>query len=266
MSQSETTFASSGSTGSCHSCGAAVNTAFCGNCGAPQRGRQCYSCQATLSSQSKFCHRCGVSQSQAERAPNRVGSRPAVTSGERTPWVVASVIIIAAVGLIVWRVTGPQAPAPAGGGVGVSGAAPAPDISQMSPVEQFMRLNDRIMTAARNGDSAQVAMFLPMAFGAYRQLPATDTDLRYHAALLHAQAGNWANASALADSILAQESDNLLGLALQGTLAELTGDRALKSRAYERFTAVWSSEIVRDNQEYIDHRDVLDAFRGAGGN
>ena len=129
-----------------------------------------------------------------------------------------------------------------------------------------MRLNDRIMTAAQNGDSAQVAMFLPMAFGAYRQLPAADTDLRYHAALLHAQAGNWSDAKALADSILAQESSNLLGLVLQGTLAELTGDQNLRNRAYERFIAVWSSEIVRDNQEYVDHRDVLDAFRGAGGN
>lgn len=192
-------------------------------------------------------------------------------SGDRLPWIAAGAIILLTVAAIVWRVTGDSAPTPAGGGV-LAPAAPLsapgapPDISQMSPMDRFIRLNDRIMMAAAQGDSATVQTFLPMALAAYDQLPFVDTDARYHAALLRAEARDFGAARAIADTILTGEPANLIGLALLGTLGELTGDAALLAEARRRFLSAWPAEIGKQNQEYLDHREVLDAFRaGAGG-
>jgi len=171
---------------------------------------------------------------------------------------VAAAIIIVAVGAIVWKVAGPSSPAPAGGGIGVAQPATAtpPDISQMTSIERFIRLNDRIMTAAEAGDSATVQSFLPMALSAYAQLPEVDTDTRYHAALLHAQGGDMA----------ATEPANLIGLVLRGALAEMSGDAATLADAQRRFLASWAAEIGKPNPEYLDHRNVLDAFKAGAGN
>lgn len=180
----------------------------------------------------------------------------------------AAAIIIVAVGAIVWKVAGPSSPAPAGGGIGVAQPATAtpPDISQMTPIERFIRLNDRIMTAAEAGDSATVQSFLPMALSAYAQLPEVDTDTRYHAALLHAQGGDMAAARAMADTILTTEPANLIGLVLRGALAEMSGDAATLADAQRRFLASWAAEIGKPNPEYLDHRNVLDAFKAGAGN
>jgi hypothetical protein len=135
----------------------------------------------------------------------------------------------------------------------------------MSPMERFIRLNDRIMTAAEAGDTVTVQSFLPMALSAYAQLPAgdIDTDARYHAALLHAQGGNLTAARTLNDSILGGDPANLIGLALRGALAEKGGDAAALADARRRFLASWDAEIVKPNAEYLEHRNVLDAFKAA---
>lgn len=217
----------------------------------------------------RFCHRCGTplgggtvaaTMERTTSTAGGVGQRPA---GERLPWIAAAAIIIVTVGAIVWRVTGPRTPTPAGGGLIAPASTPgaAPDISQMTPMERFIRLNDRIMSAAAQGDTVTVQSFLPMALAAYDQLPFVDTDARYHAALLRAEAGDFTAARALTDTILAAEPANLIGLALLGTLAELTGDPPLLADARRRFLAAWDTEITQLKQEYQDHREVLDAFR-----
>ena len=48
-----------------------------------------------------------------------------------------------------------------------------------------------------------------MALGAYAQLDTIDVDARYHAAVIHLQAGNLAQAKTLADTILAEQKENL---------------------------------------------------------
>jgi hypothetical protein len=174
------------------------------------------------------------------------------------------------VAAIIWRVTGDSAPTPAGGGVAATtapAAAPGapPDISQMTPMERFIRLNDRIMMAAAQGDTATVQTFLPMALSAYDQLPTVDTDARYHAALLRAEAREFEAARAIADTILTADPANLIGLTLLGTIGELTGNPTLLADARRRFLAAWDAEIGKPNQEYLDHREVLDAFRAGAG-
>jgi len=256
-----------GSSVTCPSCGATGTGAFCQQCGAALAPRPCPACGAPLGPGARFCHRCGspAAGTGAGAGAPRVRGGP----GDRLPWIAALGIITVTVGLILWRVVGPDGPVPAGGGIGAAPpTAPgaAPDISQMTPIERFIRLNDRIMAAAEQGDSSTVRTFLPMALAAYDQLPEVDTDTRYHAALLRAEGREFAAAQALVDTILAGDRDNLIGLALVGTLAELTGDRAALDRARRQFLAAWAAEIAKPNPEYIDHREVLDAFRaGAGG-
>jgi len=195
-----------------------------------------------------------------------VAGGPAGSAGSG-PWIVAAAIIVVAVGAILWKVVGPQAPTPAGGGIGAAqpAAGSPPDISQMTPIERFIRLNDRIMTAAEAGDTATVQSFLPMALSAYAQLPQVDTDSRYHAALLNAEAGDLPTARAIADTILAAEPANLIGLVLRGALAEMGGDAATLAEARRQFLAAWATEIDKPKPEYQDHRNVLDTFRAAAG-
>lgn len=249
----------------CPACGATATGTFCSHCGASLAPRPCASCGATLGPGARFCHRCGAAGSgTAAPAPTAAIAR---SSAERQPWIVAGTVIILTVALILWRVTrDPSPPATTAAATPAATQGGVPDISQMTPMERFIRLNDRIMMAAGQGDTATVRTFLPMALSAYDQLPAVDTDARYHAALLQAEARNFDAARALADTILAEQPDNLIGLALLGTLGELTGDATLRADAQRRFLAAWDREIGRPNQEYVDHREVLDAFRaGAGG-
>ena len=58
------------------------------------------------------------------------------------------------------------------------------------------------MDAAARADSTTVINFTPMALGAYAQLDSVTNDERYHAAVLHAQVGQIAEAKALADTML----------------------------------------------------------------
>src|SRR5690606_10768792 len=92
----------------------------------------------------------------------------------------------------------------------------APDISALSPEERFLRLNNRVMTAASQRDSATVVNFTPMALGAYAQLPAPTLDDRYHAAVLNAQVGQFDEALALTDTMLDAVPNHLLARVVQG--------------------------------------------------
>jgi hypothetical protein len=144
---------------------------------------------------------------------------------------------------------------------GVSTGERAPDISGMSPRERFDRLFNRIMQAAEQGDAAQVERFTPMALGAYQQLDSQDVDARYHAAVIHLQAGNSAAARALADTILAQAPGHLFGYVIRGTIARLEGNRQETARAEREFLARFPAETAAKRVEYLEHRPVLEDFK-----
>lgn len=176
---------------------------------------------------------------------------------------------LAFTGFIAWEARRfDSAPPPAMANAGNSapgraaqGGAAAVDLSRMSPRERFDRLFARVMTAAGQGDTAQVRQFAPMALMAFAQLDSTDQDARFHAALVQAQAGDWAAAAATADSMLARMPDHLLALLVLEADAGRRGDAGEVASLQRRFLAAWDREIAAGRPEYADHRDALDDFR-----
>jgi hypothetical protein len=137
----------------------------------------------------------------------------------------------------------------------------APDISQLTPQERFLRLNNRVMEAASQGDSTTVINFTPMALGAYAQLDTVSQDDRYHAAILNAQVGRLAEALALADTMLRITPGYLLAYAVRGDIAGFQHDSTRMRAAYRDFQKAWPAESAARRAEYVDHQNVLDEFR-----
>jgi hypothetical protein len=173
------------------------------------------------------------------------------------------------VGAIVYNVA-TQSPAPrvpdmanvgAAGGDTAFQAGPAPDISRLSPRERFDRLYNRIMQAAEQGDTVQVQRFTPMALGAYAQLDSFDADARYHAAVIRLQSGDLAGAHAIADTILEQSPDNLLGYLVRGTAAGLADDPGARTQAEREFLRRFDREMAAGRAEYQDHAPVIAEFK-----
>ena len=239
---------------SCSACGAQASGNFCSACGASLGRGTCSHCQGDLSSQARFCHRCGL---PAEAVG---GSR-----SERKAWIIAATLCVLLVGGIAYKISSaapePAAPdmANAGSSTGLSG--PAPDISAMTPRERFDRLFNRITQAAERGDSAEIERFTPMALGAYQQLETRDVDARYHAAVLHLQAGNLAAAVALADTILAESPAHLFGYVIRGEVATLQNDSRRRAQAERDFTAHYESAMQSNRVEYLEHKPVIDEFK-----
>jgi len=171
------------------------------------------------------------------------------------------------VGAIVYQVVSkrlaPAAPDMANAGsVGPAGpSGPAPDISRMTPRERFDRLFNRIMQAAEQGDSGQIARFTPMALAAYDQLDSVDADARYHAAVLRLQTGDVPGARMLADTILANTPGHLFGYLIRGTAAQIAKDSAALSQARADFLAHYDQEMRSKRVEYLEHKPVIEEFR-----
>jgi hypothetical protein len=235
----------------CPSCGAPGSGNFCSTCGASLTPRACAACRAELSPQARFCHRCGQAVTKRPTAPS-----------ERRAWLIAGALCLLLVSGIVYQVSSssPQPVAPDMANTGVVGGQ-APDISGMPPRERFDRLFNRIMQAAERGDSTQVAQFTPMALGAYKQLDTRDIDARYHAAVIHLQAGGFAPARALADTILTESPGHLFGYVIRGTAARIQGDPAAETRAQREFLAHYQAETAKKRVEYLEHGPVLDEFK-----
>jgi hypothetical protein len=201
---------------------------------------------------------------------------PAAGRSERTAWMVAGAVVVALLAIIVWKMlagnTGARAPDMANAGNANSaqasgdpgGSLPtgqAPDISQLTPAERFLRLNNRVMQAATQGDSTTVINFTPMALGAYAQLDTVTQDERYHAAILNAQVGRLTEALALTDTMLRVTPGYLLAYAVRGDIAEFQRDSTALHRAYADFLKAWPAESAARREEYADHKSVIDDFR-----
>ena len=261
----------------CPACGTPGSGSFCSTCGASLGTRTCRACQAELSAQARFCHRCGAAAPAGGPAP--AGVVPGARS-EKTAWTIAGLLVLALFAMIAYKVvSGPGAARapdmanagnarPGGAGApgldpgGPLGTGPAPDISALSPAQRFIRLNNRIMEAAGRGDSATVINFTPMALGAYAQLDTIGNDERYHAAVLNAQVGRIAEALALTDTMLAITPGYLLAYVVRGDIARYQDDGARLRRAYADFNAAYPAESAAARPEYADHQNVLDEFRG----
>jgi hypothetical protein len=216
---------------------------------------RCPTCQAELSPGATFCHRCGRALTPGRPAGNG-----------RASWIAAGVVVlVSAVGIAFLLMRPPQAatrPRMGGGAAPAALTGPAPDISALTPRQGFDRLYNRVMTAAEQGDTATQVRLTEHALAAYTQLDSTDTDGRYHAAVLHAQVGQFPEALALADTILAADRRDLLGLLIQGIVAELRKDQGTLLKVQQEFLAAWPARD-RKRADYLDHQTMLDDFRKA---
>lgn len=252
---------------SCPTCGAAASGNFCASCGAALAPLHCPACGISAAPQASFCRGCGAPLTGA-----------AVTREPRGPWLIAGVLCFLAVATVLYSASKRgQAAAPSMANAGnATGAAtppaalgPAPDISNMTPREQFARLNDRVMAAAEAGDSSTVITFWPMAAGAYENLLPGDRDIdaRYHMATLQLMIGQFPAAHALADTIMTESPDNLLGWYIRGVIAEYQANAADLATARQAFASVFEREMATGRDEYVHHADMLRQYLAApGGN
>ena len=185
-------------------------------------------------------------------------------------WVLTGALGSALIaGLLIFLTRGAPAPAaevaanaPFAGGT-AAGGSPPPDISSMSPRERFDRLYNRIMTAAENGDEGTVTNFSPMALSAYTMLDTVDADARYHAALIKLHTGDIDGATALGDTILANNPGHLFGYIVLGTVARFRKDDAGLSKAYSGFLTHYQAEMKAGRAEYTDHARSITDFKKA---
>lgn len=216
----------------------------------------CHACGAQLSATAKFCHKCGAAIATAGASGWRAGF----------PWAIAGAVLGALVTVVVMRTAAPprgdqttsEAPAPFAGGAG--GGGRPPDISQMSPQERADRLFNRVMMLAEAGKQDSVQFFMPMALGAYGQLPALDADARYHVGLLHLANGDIAAALAQADTIRRSNPNHLFIYILRAHAYQAQGNRAQEQQAYADFLRHEQAELALKRAEYEDHRESLTSF------
>ncbi len=217
----------------------------------------CHACGAPLPGTARFCHKCGA----AVAAP----SQGSAGWQAGLPWAVAGAAVGALLTVVALRLGSSS-----GGGIRESGGVgdgpppasriPAPDISQMSPEEQARRLFDRVVGLAERGLQDSVRFFLPMALGAYAQLPALDLDARYDIGVLHLAGGDGAGALAQADTILRAVPTHLYGFMLRARAYELARDAPRARRACVGFLRYETAERARRRPEYAEHQNTIDAF------
>jgi Flp pilus assembly protein TadD len=132
----------------------------------------------------------------------------------------------------------------------------------MSPEERATRLFNRVMILAESGKKDSVQFFLPMALGAYAQLPSLDADARYHVGHLQLLGGDVQGALAQADTIQSAVPTHLFIYVLRGRAYEQQGNPALARRAYADYLRNEAAELARNRPEYAAtaHGNELSAF------
>ncbi len=244
-------------------------------CGATSSDRFCVTCGTPLGEGVRFCPQFGTALGGGALTP----AGPPVAATSHTPWIVAGALALIATAWVISAAIGRDG-LPAGGGApaaqpagqpaaapGGTALGPAPDISNLTPREQFARLNDRVMAAAETRDTSTVISFWPMAYGAYEQLLPGDRDVdaRYHMATLYLLVGQFPEVLALADTIVTEAPENLMAWYLRALVAEYQGDSTRAREAQAAFNRLYPAQIDLPRGEYIDHREVLESFRARPG-
>ena len=217
---------------------------------------RCASCGASLSPGARYCHRCGTP----------VGSAVPAGSEQRSfssslPWAVAGIALVALVALVAGQRFSRPAPESTGADAGAapfaSGAAPAPDISNLSPAEAASRLYDRVMGQHERGRADSVQIFAPMAIMAYQALGQLDLDQHYDVGRIATVSGDETMARAEADTILAKYPNHLLGLILAGNAARMRKDAAAERTYHDKLVAAAASERNKQLPEYTAHANDI---------
>src|SRR6266849_817714 len=212
----------------------------------------CQACGAQLASTARFCHKCGATVATVGATGWRAG----------LPWALAGAALGALIAVVAMRASAPS-PArndePAAPFASSGGVRP-PDISQMSPKERANRLFDRVMILAEAGKQDSVQFFLPMALGAYGQLPTLDADAHYDVGLLQLAGGDPVAALAEADTIQRAVPNHLFIYVCRAHAYREQGNTAQEQRAYADFLRHEQAELALKRPEYDDHRRSLTNF------
>ncbi len=238
---------SSESSTPCPRCKAPASGRFCASCGAALAGANCTACDQPLTPGARFCHHCGASVGTAA---------PSVKSA--LPWIVPGIAVMALVAFLIGQrvahgsaAASADAPAPAG--------MRAPDISSMSPDERASKLFDIVMRFGEEGKIDSLKFFAPMAVQAYDMLGPPTIHTRYDVGMIGIVSGDITLARAEADTILATNKTNLLGLVLAMKAAGLRQDTKARAEYLRRLVAAEPAERAKSVKEYEEHKADIDA-------
>jgi len=248
----------------CPRCGETGSGRFCAGCGSALRDVACANCERPLAPGDRFCSYCGTPVSAATATTTPADSDRPLSGGAMTKFVVAT-----ALWMLGAYVSG-QALGRRGDsgdqGVQQTGAAPAsaraPDISNMSPEERATRLFDRVMAYSEQGKLDSARFFAPMAIQAYQMIGPLDAHARYDIGTISAAVGETALARQEADSILASQPNNLLGLTLAIRAATMAGDSNGAAKLRQRLIAAAPAERAKNLKEYTEHSSDIDRALG----
>lgn len=247
----------------CPSCGSALTGPFCSSCGAGSGEIVCASCRQTSRAGSQFCAHCGAPFGAAARRPAAATRSPLA---QVAPWILGGGLGVALIALLLRQPT-PEAPGAAPTSAGPAQAGTPPDLSSLTPRERFIRLYDRVITAAQSGDQATVEQFTPMALAAYTMLEKIDADARYHLAMIQMHVGDLPGAQAQADTLIKLEPDHLFGYVIDAGVARFQNDEPRKKKAYEAIVARYEKETKSGKPEYAEHQAMLEQLlKSAKGN
>lgn len=214
----------------------------------------CQACGTTLAATARYCHKCGASTAGPVTGGWRIG----------LPWGIAGLALGALLTVLISQMVRSDTARGASAAPSFDAApAPmvqAPDISQMSPEERAQRLFDRVMRLGEEGKTDSVQFFMPMALGAYQQLPALSLDSHFDLGLLHLAAGDPANAINEADAIRQAAPTHLFGFVLRARALAARGDSRGAAQAYRDFLKNEPAERARRRPEYEEHSRILDAI------
>lgn len=250
----------------------------------------CAACGASLTAGARFCHRCGQPVGDAVVAPAAgLAAAPAAArpQPQTLPWAVAAIALLALVALVAGRnfnFQGSKTEAEAGrdvaqaaaaqgaaqGGGGPFAGAPtgpngeeravrAPDIASMSPQERANRLYNRLVLLSEQGKTDSVQFFAPMALMAFNSLPQMGPIERFELGRIGEMAGSAQLAGAQADTLLKDNTNHLLGLALAATAARMRNDAAAARTFEQRLLAVEKAERAKQLPEYEIARVDIDS-------
>lgn len=248
----------------CPSCGKAATGNFCQHCGSQLGGRFCNQCGEKIGSGAQFCNQCGTPVAGPATSGARAEAASALFTGQNLPWWIAGGLMFAIImyfGITMFRPNGPVAQAPAAAVPAGPLSGPAPDISNMTPIEQADRLFERIMTAVSEGDSLTAQSFMPMALMAYDRARPLTHDGLFHLSMLNRTAMNLDAALDNALEVLEEDPNHLLALAAAAEAAIEMGLLDEAETHYRQLAAVYDSEIERGLEEYDAHSRIVTVLK-----
>jgi hypothetical protein len=176
------------------------------------------------------------------------------------PWIVPGIAVMVVVAFLIGdRIARGKAGATDAAPASAPAAMRAPDISSMSPEERASRLFDIVMRFGEEGKTDSLKFFAPMAVQAYGMIGTLDAHAHYDIGMIGIVSGDVPLARAEADTILATNKTQLLGLVLAMKAAGLRQDLSARAEYQKRLVAAAPAERAKRLKEYDEHRADIDA-------